>query len=231
VAGVRAVIGEFISDVHHCVPLQYVPALVQSKMLLSKEQLLRRGHMERHFRSTSRRRDVESGFTAFVHTMNSPSFPLIDEKLRRGLPHVVISIPVGDLPDKGLLVCRYNIAKHRMPPGGWLESDRNGWLLPGLSVPVASTPEDVESLIRHRLPKWFEVLVPDGVPISRATVRAFDEQERECVEAMCALAGMGDLRVVQTESTYERANDEPLDYLREVLRGKPIVPIPQSRFD
>ena len=69
-----------------------------------------------------------------------------------------IAVRADELPPN-LLLCRYNIAKHRIREGFFKESPGNGYLIDGLAVPVASTPDEARDLIRARKGQWIEVLV------------------------------------------------------------------------
>jgi hypothetical protein len=123
----RDVLLEFgFSFIHHATPLQYVPLILSTQCLRSKKRLIENRVSENHFRRSSARRDCAQGFGDYVHFMSVPSFPLLADKLKKSFAHVRFAFPVSSAPRDGLLLCRYNIAKHRLSRGAFQESAQNG---------------------------------------------------------------------------------------------------------
>ena len=230
---VREILQEFgIASVFHVAPLHYLPAIVASGEVGSKKRLKASGLADQHFRRTSRQRDKSSGFSGVVHLMSVPTFPLLKEKLRRSLPHVRIEIPTSELPDD-LLLCRYNIAKHRMAPGTFREGPSFGYLREPMTVPVASGPEEARSLLQARNGEWVEVLVRDRLLLGSMTIACFSSDERSAANALLDRLGVVAEVVVDTSLAYSSASDnKALSFVRSVAEGEcDPLPVPDLEFD
>src|SRR5215210_3054174 len=64
-----ALIQNGVAFVYHCTPLQYVPQILASMALYSKNQLLAQGFADSHLRPSSKRQDIARGFGDFIHMM------------------------------------------------------------------------------------------------------------------------------------------------------------------
>ncbi len=67
-----------------------------------------------------------------VHLMSTSEFPLLSYKLAKHFPHVLLVVNVETLLDQGVLLCRYNIAKHRVSRQAFRSSLANGNFHPPL---------------------------------------------------------------------------------------------------
>lgn len=160
-----------IKRVFHYAPLHYLPFILRSEHLFSKQELLRLGYQNSHFRRTSAAQDQKRGFAAFVHTTTSAQPPILKAKLRGGFPHIEIAVPTELVEDCDYLLCRFNIAKTRYFRGALqepLESAENGRYVESLRLPVALTDQERRDLLRLNLGKrMVEVLVRDKLPLSK----------------------------------------------------------------
>lgn len=215
----EALIQAGIETVYHVTPLHYVPLIISNGALESKTRLIAAGHDELHFRRSSHRRDTKSGFGGFVHLMNVPNFPLLCDKLQRSLPHVRFALATKRLPED-LWVCRYNIAKHRISPDRFAEGPSSGYLQPGVGVPVASTPDQISSLIALRRGSWVEVLVRDRVLIADAEIACFSEEEVDAVRRLLQRQKMELTVTLDRSSGYQpRHPNAALEFVEAVAHG------------
>lgn len=165
--------------------------------------------------------------------MTQPSFPLLEEKLRKSYPHVVITVPTSELSSRGLLLCRYNIAKHRLPLNRFRESDENGYFVRGLTVPVANSARIARTMLQSRKDTWVEVLSPNEVPVGASTqVSFYSDLEREAGANVARALGFRGSLELRT-SAYTPANPNPaLAFVERVGRGEQDpLPIPEVPFD
>jgi hypothetical protein len=163
-----------INYAYHYAPMHYLPFILRSGELLSKNRLLADGFGTRHFRSTSSNQDKVRGFAAYVHASLSAHPPILKAKLGRGFPHVEFAIPVEAVEVRPYLLCRFNIAKTRYFRGAKQEppeTPANGRYLADLRLPVASTNGEKVNLLKANLGvRMIEVLIEDRLPLPRQTV-------------------------------------------------------------
>ena len=145
-----------IKHVYHFAPLHYLPFIARSKSLLSKPRLLGAGFAQTHFRSTSRKHDVERGFGAYVHLTLKSCPEILKAKLALGIPHVGVILPAELFVGVEFGLCRFNIAKtrtlRRNGHPGYSESSSNGRYYEGLQVPIAKTDADKKAMLQKCLP-------------------------------------------------------------------------------
>ncbi len=140
-----ALIAGGVAQVFHAAPLHYVPLILQSGALLSKNALRAHGYLTSHFRRSSWSTDEKRGFAGVVHLMAFLEFELLDAKLGQGFPHVCFSIPTEHLPAHGVLVCRYNIARNH---GTFSESSEHGFRREPFMIPVGVSAGEATSILR-----------------------------------------------------------------------------------
>ncbi|HEX6995936.1 MAG TPA: hypothetical protein VF339_17525 [Gammaproteobacteria bacterium] len=186
-----------VERVYHFSPLHYLAFIARSRSLLSKPRLLRLGFEIVHFRSMSRKHDVNRGFEYYVH-MTLHEYPRIARsKLAAGFPHIRIEVPSVAVDRRRFDLCRYNIAMTRYlrrgGSPGFPESSTNGRYYAAQQVPTARTDADKAAMLRKYLgtDTVIEVLVEEEMPLpDETTVSCFSREDewiaREVVEALDA---------------------------------------------
>lgn len=160
---------------YHVIPLHYVPFIARDRRLFCKDSLRDVGFPDFHFRSTSHRTDVRRGFGSVVHSSSSARPPILDSKLCRGYPHVVIAIPLHMVPESGYLLCRYNIARNR---GRFDVSGSSGTLRSPFKIPVAQTLTEKQAMLQEFGDSLLEILFLREVELLQGTtVEAFHEED------------------------------------------------------
>lgn len=154
-----------ISEINHYAPLHYLPFIGRTRCLKSKPALCADGFQEHHFRSKSKRSDVERGFEKFAFLTIDDQPRIVQAKLKGGFPHIALNVPVAALLNHRFDLCRYNVAMTRMlrrnGKPGHTESPTNGRYYDGLEIPVARTDAEKQQLLKfHYLAgTMIEVLV------------------------------------------------------------------------
>jgi hypothetical protein len=187
--------------IHHVTPIEYLPFILDAGELLSKEQLLLRGFRTSHFRR-GWQADRARGFWSFVHCAAWPR-PAFAQAVQAREPHVRIEVRAKDLPDEGVVLCAYNVARNR---GIHSESRSTGRKVEGFSLPVAHTFELASDLLHDARRRGFytdrdvEVLVKDRVTLSAGgRIICFSERDRLRVMALLRDSGFTERFVVRCE--------------------------------
>ncbi len=177
-----------IEWIFHTTPLHYIPSVMHESMLRSKPSLKSVGFTDSHFRSMSKKQDVERGFGNYVHLTTNPYPPILNAKLSGGFPHCSIKIPTTSVDDEELDFCRYNVAMSRYlnRPGGTplKESDSNGRFYDGKQIPVARLKADKRAMLSAHFPnKTIEILKSGQLHLDEsAKVVAYSQADAELIE-------------------------------------------------
>jgi len=164
-----------INFVPHFAPLHYLPFIARTRSLKSKPALLSHGFLHSHFRSKSKKHDIDRGFGKYAFLTLSQNPRIVIAKLRGGFPHIAINAPAHAFEDVDFDLCRYNVAMARRKPtspqGGFPESDTNGRYYDGKTLPIARTSLDKQRLLEKHYPAgtMIEVLVRDQLPLPEDT--------------------------------------------------------------
>jgi hypothetical protein len=166
-----------IDDVFHYAPLHYLLFIARSRALLSKDELLRRGFTQLHFRSTSRRVDTLRGFSNYVHLTLTEVPKILKAKLAAGFPHFELRVPAAHIDERSFHLCCFNIAKSRFirtgkkPP---VESPSNGRYHRGKELPTAGSAAECAALLQANLGvRMIEVLLLSCLPLPDNTKLVF----------------------------------------------------------
>jgi len=145
--------------------------------LISKEKLRSKGFSENHFRSTSKKQDIQRGFAEYVHLSILDMPPILQAKLQKGFPHFEVKIASRYVDEQEYLLCRFNIAKTRRFVGAKSEpeeSECNGRYYENKALPVAMTAAEKEGLLSCNLGKnMIEVLVPNNLRLNDQVIFSF----------------------------------------------------------
>lgn len=184
-----------IPSVYHYAPLHYLAFIARQNALLSKVALRELGFSDSHFRTTSRYQDEQRGFAHYVHLTLDAHPPILQAKLGRGFPHFEIALPAIEFDETEYLLCRFNIAKTRYFRGAKQEppeSEKNGQYRSGMRLPVATTPQEREALLRLNLGEnMIEVLVPNQVALTaKAVLRFFHDDDMKCANEVLETLGI-----------------------------------------
>ena len=149
-------ISEFgIQSIYHIAPVHYLAFIARSGNLKSKIELGHSGFNGHHFRSKSKRQDVERGFESYAHLTTSEFPPILEAKLSAGFPHIALKITSQSLDNVDFDLCRYNVAMtRRLRRGnqfGHSEGPANGRYYDNIQIPIARTQEDQNSLLVDRI--------------------------------------------------------------------------------
>jgi hypothetical protein len=214
-----AIVG--IERVYHFSPLHYLIFIARAQALLGKRQLAREGFPSEHFRSRSRRIDVDRGFEDWVHLTTDVAPRILGAKLARGFPHIGISIPASDVDGADFLLCRYNIAMTRKLrrglSAGYSEGPETGRYIGEFQVPVAATDDDKIALVRRHYPStMIEVLVRGRLTLAASSiVLAYDADDASICRRVLEGVGLNwEVRLVDPPKLYVRHNA----YRTEVLK-------------
>lgn len=164
-----------IEFVPHFAPLHYLPFIARTKSLKSKPALDADGFSSVHFRSKSKKHDVDRGFGDYAFLTLSQNPRIVIAKLNGGFPHIAINAPVHAFENIHFDLCRYNVAMARRKPtspqGGFPESDTNGRYYDGKTLPIARTASDKRRLLEEHYPAgtMIEVLVRDQLQLPENT--------------------------------------------------------------
>jgi hypothetical protein len=110
-----------------------------------------------------------------AHLFSRSPAPLLQSKLKLGIPHVELAIPSSALVGRTVLFCRYNIARHRVRV--FTTSPRNGRMIGPYRVPVAATVQDQAAMLSCGVNN-FEVLVADSLPLpDSVVVRTYSDRD------------------------------------------------------
>lgn len=171
-----------IENAYHVTPLHYLPFIAKTGVLASKQALFELGFGEHHFRSTSRRQDIDRGFASYVHLCLDPCPPILRAKLGAGFPHVEIVLPTHLVETHPFYLCRFNIARTRYFLGAKrrpVESSANGRYYPELKLPIAADEHEKHCLLRENHGRqMIELLVPKHCPLSdEITITVFSNRD------------------------------------------------------
>jgi len=166
----------------HVTPLHYVPFILRSGCLFSKDTLLKKGYNFKHFRATSHRADLSRGFGQYVHLTNLSSPPILTAKLAKGIPHVLLRFDTGSFRETQYHLCRFNIAKGRYlrkdGKPGLSESQRNGSYLKSMQIPIASTVVMKKGLLSNlETGRMLEILQNHSVDLADSMQLTFFSKE------------------------------------------------------
>ena len=162
-----------IKNIFHFSPLHYLPYILNSQSIQSKAKLRMAGFEPSHFRSTSRGQDARRGFEEYVHMTPENFPPILMAKLKKGFPHICISVVSAYIEQQNYHLCRYNIAKTRAlrknGKSGHQESLENGRYYGSKQIPIAVTEEDKAAMTtaaqKHNI--MIEVLIPEELPLPK----------------------------------------------------------------
>jgi hypothetical protein len=199
--GALAVAG--VKTVHHYTPLHYLPFIAQSKAIRNKPSLKKAGFKSNHFRSMSRKQDVERGFGDYAHLTLAAEPQILKAKLAAGFPHIAITVPAEAMDGIAFSLCRFNVAMTRKlrrgRKRGFSESSTNGRYYPGHQIPIARTDSEKDAMLKEHLPKgtMIEVLVHGDVVLpDNTSVVCFSQAD--AVVAKKLLSALGSPWTVQT---------------------------------
>ena len=182
-----------IQHIYHIAPIHYLAFIARSGRLKSKTELVRSGFEAQHFRSKSKKQDVERGFENYAHLTTSEFPPILEAKLRAGFPHIALKIASRSLDNVDFDLCRYNVAMTRkLRRGnqfGHNEGPTNGYYFDGIQIPIARTYEDQYSLLTQNISRgnMIEILVPDALELAQPSeVITFNEHDAYLVQSILA---------------------------------------------
>jgi hypothetical protein len=194
----------------HYLPLHYLPFILRTNSIKSKQSLLADGFSPLHFRSMSSRTDLARGFYNYIH-FTLKSFPrILQAKLTSGFPHIELMIPISDLDSNTPYdLCRYNIAMTRRlptsPNGGFVESDHNGRYYGDLLVPIARDTKEKTALLDKHSPlgTMIEVLIPSQINVpENSLIRCFSARDLGAAKDICS-ALSSNISLALGNETYE----------------------------
>lgn len=214
-----------INFVPHFAPLHYLPFITRAKSLKSKPALACGGFLNSHFRSKSKKRDVDRGFGEYAFLTLSQNPRIVIAKLKGGFPHIAIHAPVHAFQDVQFDLCRYNVAMARRKPtspqGGFPESETNGRYYDGKTLPIARTEADKEHLLKKHYPAgtMIEVLVCDQLPLPEDTkVICYAPEDLAIAQRVGdALGSAWQVRLSATPGIYNR-NPEHVQAVEEFIQ-------------
>jgi hypothetical protein len=166
-----------LSHVYHAAPLHYVPSIFETGTLFAAGVLAANRISPR---STAARRDRMLGLSEYVHFSTTVPFPLLEDKINKGYPHVIFKFPIQpilDLPGTALLP--YNTKAWHTKAAYELVTERL----------------DQEHLIKKHLELGrnpsMEVLAKYGVTLHLAETALFQNKiERELIEELLSSIGI-----------------------------------------
>lgn len=180
-----------ITHIYHFTPIHYLGFILRSNALMSKNCLRAVGFNDNHFRSTSKKQDMERGFKKYAHLTTCSFPPILKAKLSAGFPHVAIRIPSTELDNVDFELCRYNVAKTRkLRRGNQFGHDigpANGQYYDDIQIPIARSDREKNELLKGNYPqgRMLEVLVNGQLDIGdSAEVIAFCSQDFVTVEKL-----------------------------------------------
>lgn len=186
----------------HATPVHYLPFISRSGELCSKSILRSQGFPEYHFRSTSRRTDERRGFANVVHTALVPNPDLLRSKLVRGLPHIILRVPVEDREENQFLLCRYNIARTR-------QFTRPTQMHEPYRLPVAVTVEEKQTVLNEWESDRIEALFLSMLRLPQSTqVLTFSERDQAfCKRLLEVCSVRWDVTLVEQPCSYEVSDE------------------------
>ena len=215
-----------VDSVYHYVPLHYLPYIIRARVLLSKKRLIEAGFNEAHFRSTSKKQDIDRGFDDCVHLSLENMPRILKAKLNKGFPHFEVSFSGSMFEELDYYLCRFNIAKTRYFRGAKSEPEEspcNGKYQKGRRLPIAITEEEKDALLVCNLGKrMIELLVPSELMmIDRCELRFFSTNDLEIAEnALYELCVNYNLSLCDIDERYNRNTNyvnKVESYLRKSL--------------
>lgn len=187
--------------IYHVTPLHYLPAIASDRALLSKNALINAGYTTRHFRTTSFRADIQRGFSDVVHCMTCSRPPLLESKLQRGYPHILLVADTESLRESDYVLCRYNIARNRRR---WRESEQDGRLRPPYQLPVAVAASEKRGLLSTYGRDCIEVLIESDLRLQAGTrVETFHPDDTNLVAQILRHFGLQwPVKLVRSDLVY-----------------------------
>lgn len=151
---------------------------------MSKSELTEHGFNNNHFRSKSKKQDVERGFESYAHLTTSSFPPILEAKLTAGFPHIALKIPSSLLDDVDFDLCRYNVAMTRkLRRGnqfGHNIGPANGQYYGDIQIPIARSVDEQNILLGENFSKgnMIEVLVDRFLDLDESVeMIAFDNED------------------------------------------------------
>jgi hypothetical protein len=186
-----------VKRIYHFTPLHYMPFISRSRKLLCKTSLGQAGFNQNHFRSKSRARDIERGFSSYAHLTLSPTPRiLLANKLGGGFPHFGIAVPAEAIEATTFSLCRFNVAMTRIlrrnGKHGYPETSANGRYYQHLQIPVARLDGDKEAMMEKHLKrtKEIEVLVHCDLMLPpRTEILCYSSQDAEVARHVLSKTG------------------------------------------
>ncbi|NBC32650.1 MAG: hypothetical protein GVY13_08245 [Alphaproteobacteria bacterium] len=181
---------------YHAAPLHYLPLICASGALYSKaQQRARFARPATHFRSSSRDKDIDYGFGDFVHLFSADASPLLRSKLRQGIPHVELMIPIREILHSLIHFCRYNIAYTEMPET--IEDTPSAKRYAGRALPTACKLAEVCHFLQEtKASEHFEILVPHIVRLPASTmIQVYSQRDADVMKKL--IEHMGSVWSVQ----------------------------------
>jgi hypothetical protein len=192
--GVLAAAG--VKKVHHYTPLHYLPFIARAKAILNKPSLKKAGFKSSHFRSMSKKQDVERGFSDYAHLTLDAAPGILKAKLAAGFPHIAIVVPVETVDGVAFSLCRFNVAMTRKlrrgRKRGFSESATNGRYYPGHEIPIARDDSDQTAMLVKHLSEgtMIEVLVHGDLDLpDHASVVCFSDADAGIATNLLATLG------------------------------------------
>ena len=144
---------EYIS--HHA-PIHYFPFIARSQSLKSKPVLQKENFGNNHFRSLSKRSDVQRGFGKYAFLTLTLQPRIVQAKLKGGFPHITLLVPVTAFDGVKFDLCRYNVAmtRHlkRENKEGFPESSTSGRYYDEMQIPIARANAEKAQLLKCACP-------------------------------------------------------------------------------
>jgi hypothetical protein len=210
--------------VYHATPLHYLPSILAGWELLSSTIGARRGIAPR---KGAHRRDRMLGVDRYVHFALEPVTPLVEDKLRRGMPHVVLSLDA------------LSLFRQRPKSCSLLSQNTKAWRSRACLKPIADLDEIASILLRRerygRFPS-LEFLVDGRIDLASLDgLIVFSERELEAARLVARAFARRDVALTLLPSPVgTRLRDEAgetFDYIDRCVWAKSALPAPVIAFD
>lgn len=215
--------------VFHFTPLHYLVFIARSEALFSKQELLKQGFAQNHFRTKSKKQDLERGFGDKAHLTTSSMPPILQAKLQAGFPHVGLRINSSSFDDQDFELCRFNVAMTRMlrrgNHAGHKTTPENGEYYEGIQIPIARNFEEQSRLLAAAKKKnrMVEVLVDHRFDLGEnTTVIAFSAQDAEKAKEILNAISCAWPVVLELSANYEAKQEHfeaCSDFLTQVIQA------------